>query len=727
MSIKLTDPKYYFNRELSWVEFNYRVLEEALDAHKPLLERVKFLSIFSSNLDEFFMIRVAGLRQQVAVGVQDRPPDGLDPQGQLRELSARMHELVYMQSDCWDDDVRPKLRDANVYLHSYGELPKQAKKDLSEYFLTQVFPVLTPLAIDPGHPFPLLQNLRLYLAVQVEDGEVDPPIQRRALVEIPAGVLPRVVLINSLEHGCHAILLEDLVTAHVNRLFPGLRVKECVPFRVTRNADLEIAEAEASDLLTMIEKELRKRRWGEAVRLEIAKSVSAATRAYLINKLRLDEDDVYEIRAPLDLADFMELYRVHRPELKDPVFTPKTSPTLRSRNILDVMQNQDVLLHHPYESFECMVDLIQDAAQDPKVLAIKQTLYRAGSNSPIIDALMQAAEAGKQVTALVELKARFDEENNIVWARQLEQAGVHVVYGLIGLKTHCKVMMIVRREGDHLCRYIHLGTGNYNPTTAKLYTDLGLLTCNPDFAADVSELFNLLTGFSRQEKWNKLLVAPINLRERLIQLIEEETEIQKRGGEGHIIAKMNSLVDAQIIRALYRASQAGVKVMLIVRGVCCLRPGLPGVSENIQVVSIVGRFLEHSRIYYFRHAGEELIYIGSADWMPRNLNRRVESLFPIESPDLKKRVVNEILEASLQDNVKARLLQPDGTYVRRSMEGEAFESQLHLIACADAAAAVGDVRDEVERSLLRPLGNIGEVMVSDEKLKRADRQNRPPH
>ncbi|MCS6841041.1 MAG: polyphosphate kinase 1 [Roseiflexus sp.] len=679
----------YFNRELSWLEFNRRVLEEAMDERHPLLERVKFLSIFSTNLDEFFMIRVAGLKQQVAAGVVTRSPDGMTPAEQLAAIRRAVIPLIEQHRACWLDDIRPKLCQQGIHVLDYHELTPEQRAQCTEYFEREVFPVLTPLAIDPAHPFPHISNLSLNLAVVINDPEEGELFAR---VKVPA-VLPRFVPIE----GGHCdspedipperrhcfTWLEQVITANVSSLFPGEDVVECYLFRITRNADMEIEEEEADDLLRVIEEGVRQRRFGAVVRLQVQPNMPERVRSLLLHHLKLTPDDVYEMRGPLGLSDLMQLTKIDRPDLKDPPFYPVLPAPLQharsSEEIFAAIRQHDILLHHPFHSFQPLVTLIEAAAEDPNVLAIKQTLYRVGSNSPIVKALMHAREQDKQVTVLVELKARFDEENNIIWAKQLERSGVHVVYGLVGLKTHAKLALIVRREHDGLRRYVHLGTGNYNATTARIYTDLGLLTARPDIAADVSELFNHLTGYSRQRHYRKLLVAPVSMRECLERLIEREIGHAQAGRPARLIFKCNSLVDKKMIDLLYRASQAGVTIDLIVRGICCLRPGAPGMSERITVRSIVGRFLEHSRIYYFENDGNPDIYLGSADLMERNLDRRVETLFPIETPALKEEI-RHLLGVYLRDTSRARILMPDGSYVRaRPRDGEEpFDSQAFL-------------------------------------------------
>lgn len=676
------DASLFINRELSWVEFNRRVLEEAYDTRHPLLERVKFLSIFSSNLDEFFMIRVAGLKQQVAAGVSELPPDGISPAEQLEILYRELLPMLNEQRRCLHDVLLPILNQQNIHIMNYCDLNPDQQAEMREYFKHEVYPVLTPLAVDPGHPFPHISNLSLNLAVVLHDPQ---HIERFARIKVPSGTFPRLVPVSCDTEGQSGhkpfcfVWLEQVIAANMAILFPGMEVVESCPFRVIRNADVTIEEDEASDLLQTVAEGLRQRQFGFVVQLMLQEKVSQRITHVLMEQLQLTPSDVYEVEGPLGLSDLSELTRIDRPDLKDPPIIPHVPAVLASgEDIFKILRQQDVLLHHPYDSFVPVIDFINAAANDPQVLAIKQTLYRVGANSPIVQALMNARNKGKQVAVLVELKARFDEENNIEWARALEGAGVHVVYGLIGLKTHCKIALIVRREPDGIHRYIHLGTGNYNAVTARIYTDLSLMTSNPDIGEDATELFNFLTGYSTQRNYKKLLVAPINLRERLRAMINREATF---GKDGHLIMKMNSLVDPQMIEALYAASQAGVKIDLLVRGICCLRPGVKKISETIRVTSIVGRFLEHSRIYYFRNGGSEELYLGSADLMQRNLDRRVEVLYPVEDPFLLKQVRDDILYAEMRDTANARELLPDGTWsrVHPTDDKSPFNSQLwHL-------------------------------------------------
>ncbi len=683
--IDLRDPQYYINRELSWLAFNERVLEEAADESHPLLERLKFLIIFTTNLDEFFMIRVSGLTEQVTVGVVELAPDGLTPQQQLQAISERLRPLIIRQGDLLIRDVMPKLAEAGIKIHPFADLTDAERTRMQEYFMREALPVLTPLAIDPGHPFPHLLNRSLNLALIVKDPRKHLQSEEFhfAVVQVPT-VLGRFIRVFQDQPGDHFVLLEEVIGAYASALFPGLDVHAAYPFRVVRDADIEIAEDEAEDLLKMMEEQVRRRKWGEAVRLEVDERTPQPIREILRHSLELDPSDVYETRGPGNLVDFNAIYRLDYRDLKDRPFNSRILESFRDeeRSVFSVIRSGDILLHHPYDSFANVVDFIRAAARDPKVLAIKQTLYRAGGDSPVVAALMEAAENGKQVTALVELKARFDEENNITWAKQLEQAGVHVVYGLIGLKTHCKLLMVVRKDDTGTPRiYMHLSTGNYNPVTARIYTDIGLLTANPDFGVDLINLFNYLTGYGSPMQWRKLVMAPLNLRSRTIELIEREVARHTPEKPGRIIAKLNALVDGEIIRALYVASQRGVRIDLLVRGICCLRPGIPGVSENIRVISIVGRFLEHSRIFFFQNGGDEELYLSSADWMPRNLNRRVEVMFPVEDQESRARL-KDILEVYLRDNVKARVLNADGSWIRKGREEgeEAINSQEYFLA-----------------------------------------------
>ncbi len=682
--IDLKDPQYYFSRELSWLEFNNRVLHEAIDPRTPLLERLKFIAIFSSNLDEYFMVRVAALKQQVEAGVSKLSADGRTPQEQLAVIRERLASMVIKQHRHFQEALRPQLAANGVYILDYMDLNPEQRLYLQEYFETQIFPVLTPLAVDPGHPFPYISNLSLNLAVLIKDSETDE--EHFARVKVP-DVLPRFVALPQESQGGSknvptvwaGVPLEQVIAHNLESLFLGMNIQEYHPFRITRNADLEVEEDEADDLLQAIEQELRKRRFGgSVVRMELHASMPDTVRQTLMEEMDLVDDDVYEVEGLLCLRDLFALLDLPLPDLKDPPWSPPTHPRLRRLNefeidesldgeedFFSIIRKQDLLVHHPYQSFSTSVQrFIAQAAHDPDVLTIKMTLYRTSGDSPIVNALIAAAENGKQVAVLVELKARFDEENNINWARKLEKVGVHVVYGLVGLKTHTKLVLVVRREENRIRRYVHIGTGNYNPKTARLYTDVGLFSCREELGADLTDLFNYLTGYSRQHSYRRLLVAPVNLRDCMLSLIRRETEHCRNGHHARIVAKMNALVDPIIIAALYAASQAGVQIDLIVRGICCLRPGVRGVSDNIRVISIIGRFLEHSRIFYFHNAGEEQVFIGSADWMPRNLDRRVEAIAPVEDPPLVKDL-QEMLGIMLADNRQAWELLPDGRYVQR--------------------------------------------------------------
>lgn len=663
----------YFNRELSWIEFNKRVLAEALDQRNPLLERVKFLAISASNQDEFFMIRVSGIKQQIAANVQKRSLDGLTPTEQLTAIRRALLPLIEEERRLLFDDLLPRLADEGIQILNYDQLNEAQRAYLTNYFDREVFPVLTPLAFDTSRPFPHISNLSLNLAVVIQDQEEGELFAR---VKVPE-VLPRLVSLPRelcegptrvpVERRYCFVWIEQVIVAHMAALFPGIEVVEAYPFRITRNADMEIAEDEANDLLSTIEQGVRQRRFGDVVRITVDTAMPERICHLLMTNLKLDQNDFYRVRGVLGLADLMVLTNLDRPDLKAPPIEHEVPPVLRGHvDIFGAIRYQDILLHHPYDSFAPIVDFIQNAADDPDVLAIKQTLYRVGRNSPIVKALMHAREQGKQVTVVVELKARFDEENNIIWARALERAGVHVVYGLLGLKIHSKLALVVRKENDGIRRYVHLGTGNYNASTARLYTDLGLLTCREDIGADVSELFNFLTGYSRQRHYRKLLVAPVNLRENMRALINREIAVHHEQGNGRLIFKMNALVDPEIIDTLYRASRVGVQVDLIVRGMCRLKPGIPDLSERITVRSIVGPFLEHSRIYYFHNGGDEEVYLGSADLMERNLDRRVEQVFPLEDPAMVRHVRDNLLETYLRDNLRAWILQPDGSYIRLS-------------------------------------------------------------
>ena len=682
MSALGSQDRAFFNRELSWLEFNRRVLDQALDGRRPLLERLKFVAIVSSNLDEFFMVRVAGLKRQLRSQTLQRSPDGMTAADQLAGISERCRAMVAEQYACLNDEVLPQLAERGIIRRRFEELDGEQLAWCDSLFHKRIFPVLTPLALDPGHPFPHLRNQSLNLAVKLAPRRLLHTVADLAVVQVPL-VLPRIVHLSSVREQYEFVFLEDIIAHGVPDLFQGMEVLSCAPFRVTRDSDLNFDEDEAEDLLETIEQELRRREWGDAVRLEVHSRCDETVLARLCGDLHVADQDTYSVDGPLNLVDLWQLYHeCDAAELRDEPFVPAVAPALRGRDdIFSAIRERDILLHHPYEAFSSVVDFVKQAAEDPDVLAIKQTLYRTSGDSPIVRALARAAENGKQVTALVELKARFDEQNNIVWARELEEAGVHVVYGLIGLKTHCKVLLVVRQEADRVRRYVHLGTGNYHPATAKLYTDLGLLTCRLPYGQDVSRLFNVLTGYSEFPKWRRLLVAPLGMREAMIALVQREAEVSTAAQPGRIICKMNSLVDPDSIEALYRASTAGVQVDLIVRGVCCLRPGVPGRSENIRVRSIVGRFLEHSRIFYFANAGQPEVFVGSADWMQRNFSGRVEAIFPVEAPELRDRLLYEVLAASLADTAQAYDLLPDGSYrrVERNLGAEPFDSQAWLL------------------------------------------------
>jgi len=681
------EPLPLFNREFSQIEFYGRVLEEALDPTQPLLERLKFLSIFAENLDEFFMIRVSGLQETSASKVAELSPDGMGQVDQLKEIRARLLPLIEEHSRCLVADVLPALAGEGIRVVAYSTLSLPERQQLREYYKRQVHPVLTPQAVDQGHPFPYISNLSLNLGLMVEPlpehgitrsltGKVEP---RFARVKLPP-LVPRLVPVD--ESGTKFVLLEELIVANLESLFPRMRASACYAFRITRDADVDVREDEASDLLGMMEQTLRERRFGTAVRLEVSEAMPAEMRDYLAAELELGAEDVYSVEGPLNVRDLMQLYKLERPELKDAPFSPKLPAVFRgATDYFERIRERDVLVHHPYESFEAVTQFIDRAARDPDVAAIKICLYRTGQHSPIPQSLIEAAARGKQTTALVELKARFDEENNIEWAKRLEESGVHVVYGILGLKTHCKVALVVRREDGELRRYVHVATGNYNPVTANFYTDLGLFTSDEEIGADATDLFNFLTGFSRQKEYRRLLVSPTVLREKTLALIRRESEHARAGRPARIVVKINRLADTRVIAALYEASQAGVPIDLIVRGICMLRPGVPGLSENISVRSVVGRFLEHSRAYYFQNGGEEELYTGSADWMPRNFDRRVETVAPVNDERLKKYLKEVLLGAYLRDNVKARVLGTDGRYrpVEVAPDAERFNSQLFFM------------------------------------------------
>lgn len=674
---KYLKPEYYDNRELSWIEFNYRVLSEAKDKHIPLFERIKFLSITASNLDEFFMVRVASLKDQEHAGYVKRDIAGMDAGEQLVAINEKTHQLMEEQYRTWNRSLLPALKKEGLHIIEHHEaLNKEQADYVDEYFAKNVYPVLTPMAVDSSRPFPLVRNKTLNIAALISNKDNTHEYDL-ATVQVPS-VLDRIVPLPSSDEGEKTvILLEEIIEKNLDKLFLNNKVICSYPYRIMRNADLSIDEEEAEDLLQEIEKQLKRRQWGEVIKLEIEDHADKKLLRELKKQLSVNDEDVFKMNGPLDLTFLMKVNGLEGfDHLKYEKWTPQPAKMLHAdENLFDQIRRKDILLHHPYETFDPVVEFVKSAAKDPNVLAIKQTLYRVSGHSPIIAALAQAAENGKQVSVLVELKARFDEENNIIWAKKLEQAGCHVIYGLVGLKTHSKITLVVRREEDGIRRYVHLGTGNYNDSTAKLYTDLGIFTASELIGEDATAVFNMLSGYSEPPVWNKLTVAPIWLRDRFIELIKREQQHAEEGKEAHIIAKMNSLCDQKIIAALYEASAAGVKIDLIVRGICCLKVGIPKISENITVRSIVGNFLEHSRIYYFYNDGWEEVFMASADWMPRNLDRRVELLFPVEDEDLKEEVIH-VLEVELNDNVKAHLMQSDGSYVKPDRRGkEAVNSQ----------------------------------------------------
>ena len=678
----LTDPSLYINRELSLLEFQRRVLEEAEDEDNPLLERVKFLAIFGSNMDEFFMVRVSGIRKQVEARVAELSPDGLTPRDQLAAIRKFSVDLYARAHQCLNRRVLPRLEKEGVFVLDYKQLPKSQKEKVDDYFREVVHPVLTPLALDPGHPFPHISNLSLNLAIVIRDPR---GIERFARLKVP-DTLPRLVPVKrssgatrrngTVPHNHYFVWLEQLIAANIGALFPGMEVVSAHPFRIIRDADVEIQEIEADDLLETMEQSIRRRRFGSVVQVAVYESMPENIRRLLLDNLRIRSSDLFIQNKPLGLAGIWQLYdHVERHDLKYPAYKPRVVPQFRNltlaNDVFTAIREGDILLHHPYDSFASVIDFLNAAARDPQVLAIKQTLYRVGYNSPVVEALLEATERGKQVAVLVELKARFDEESNIGWARTLEQAGVHVVYGLVGLKTHAKVAMVVRQEGEGIRRYVHLSTGNYNFVTANAYEDIGLFTCDEAIGDDSTELFNFLTGYSGKQRYRKLWVAPVNLRQNLEERIERETEHAKKGQRARLVFKVNALVDPHIIQLLYAASQAGVKVDLLIRGICCLRPGIQGISDNIQVRSVLGRYLEHSRIFYFENGGKEEIYLGSADLMQRNLNHRVEALYPVEDPDYVEYLRDTVLQAYFRDSRHTRIMLPDGSYERlRQKDGD---------------------------------------------------------
>ena len=674
---------YFFNRELSWVAFNKRVLSEGIDSRTPLLERAKFFAIFSTNLDEFFMVRMARVKKKFAEQMDIISDDGINPEKQLQVIREALVPLVTMQHEFFENTLRPELHNHGVKILDYKDIDKKHQRYLKTYFQDKLFAVLTPLAVDPAHPFPYISNLSLNLVVIVRDRETGE--KNFARVKVP-NVLPRFVKIP--ETDAHTFVpLEQVIAHNLDALFPGMEIVSYYPFRITRDAELDIEEEEADDLISALQEELRKQKFGSVVRMEIASDIPPEIRKELIEQLGITEADVYDIPGLIGLGSLMAIAFLPMPEHQDQPWKSVTHPRLKQgdedgKNIFDIISEGDFLVHHPYQSFTTTVQrFIEDAANDDHVLAIKQTLYRTSGDSPIVHALIRAAENGKQVAVLVELKARFDEANNILWAKKLENAGVHVVYGFKNLKTHTKTALVVRQEGDRLVRYVHIGTGNYNPKTARFYSDLGIFSCNDNLGADLTDLFNYLTGYSRQRDYRKLLVAPVNMREKFLKLIHREIAHQKQGYPSYIIAKMNSLVDPEIISALYEASQVGVNIDLIIRGICCIRPKVKGLSDRIRVISVIGRFLEHSRIFYFSNGGEEQVYIGSADWMPRNLDARVEVITPVEEGTLVKEL-KQILEIVLADNRQAWDLKADGTYIQRvPKDGEPeMSSQKHFMS-----------------------------------------------
>ncbi|MFB3056780.1 MAG: polyphosphate kinase 1 [Ignavibacteriaceae bacterium] len=667
---KYKNPKNFFNRDLSWVEFNKRVLDEALNPNLPLLEKVKFVSIFSSNLDEFYMIRISGLKEQIAANIHEPTIDGLTPIEQVRLIEKALRPMIKQLNDLWMNEIVPDLKKHGVELLRYSDFSDEDRVKLRDYFTKEIYPILTPLAFDPGRPFPYISNLSLNLAILIKkpNGE-----NHFARVKIP-NIIPRLLQVDNIlkpekkpgsngKFNAQFIWLGDLIRENLDMLFPGMEVVEAHRFRITRDTDIELQEDEADDLLRVIEENIRQRRFGSVVRMEVATRMPEFMLDTLMENLRITRDDVHVLDGPIGLSDVMTLYKLPLHQLKEKPYYPVTPKIFEDEeDIFSTIKQRDVLLHHPYHSFIPVIEFIKQAARDPEVMAIKQTLYRVGTDSPIIKYLIEAAERGKQVAVLVELKARFDEENNIFWARELEKVGVHVVYGFVGLKTHAKMTLVVRKEFDGVKRYVHMATGNYNAITAKLYTDLGFFTCDEDICADVSDIFNYLTGYSKQKDFRKLIVAPVNMRNQMIEKIIREIENVKAGSEGKIIWKLNSLVDPTIISAMYEASNQGVNIELSVRGICCLVPNVPGLSDNIQVTSIVGRFLEHSRLFYFYNNGKEEFYLSSADMMPRNLDRRVEISFPIEDKRLQNELMRTLLKISLKDNTKSKFLTPEMSY-----------------------------------------------------------------
>lgn len=713
---RLDDPSLYINRELSWLEFNRRVLEEAADPSVPPLERLKFLAIFSANLEEFFMVRVGGLLQKLQAGINlSNAADRIPPRELLQRINLLVQELTAQQYHLLTNEILPPLSKAGIQLLEVEELTSEDRAYLYSFFNKQILPVLTPLAIDPGHPFPHLSNKTLNLAVMLKRTGVGEPMF--AVVQVPA-VLQRFVPLPTRSGHCY-VPLERVIRMHLPEIFLGMELMASSAFQVIRNREYEIDE-DVEDLLKTMEEELRKRRRGAAVHLYLKDTASQQLVEFLTNAFDLANEDVTRIPSMLDLTGLMQIYALPGyDQLRDPSFVPRPVPEFeQAPSLWAAIRSRDILVHHPYESFHYVLDFIQAAARDEQVLAIKQTLYRAGADSPIIRALQEAADNGKQVTVLVELKARMDEERNILWARELEKAGVHVVFGFVNMKTHCKVALVVRKEEDGLRRYVHLSTGNYNPQTSRLYTDFGFFTCNEDFGEDATSLFNYLTGYSNVPTWRKLILAPSRLLNFMLEKIEKEIDYQKKHKNGRIITKINGLLEPSIVQSLYRASQAGVQIDLICRGICSLRPGIKGISENIRVRSIVDRFLEHSRAFYFGNGGMPEVYIGSADWMDRNLSRRVEVVFPIEHPVLKKRLIDEMLGVSLADNVKARELRPDGSWVRVTSDPQKrVRSQLRFLELAAEAAA----RIPSEPGILAPVTMPSSTVVP-QGIKRRDRR-----
>ena len=703
-------PEYCRNREMSWISFDERILEEARDKNLPLFERLKFLSISASNLDEFFMVRVASVRDMMKAGIERKDIAGLTPKEQLKLIIPKTHELMTAQYNTYNRSLLPALSAIGLeVITSYEKLTEEQGRAVDRYFDEDVYPVLTPMAMDSARPFPLITNkaLNIGLLIRKKDAKKEDELEF-ATVQVPS-VLPRIYELPEQNDEIHrVILLEEIIRRNIGKLFMGNEVICAYPYRVTRDADMEIDEDDAEDLLKEIQRQLKKRRWGQVIRLEVEENINKKLLKILKEELEVKEDNIYMFNGPLDLTFLMKMYGMKGfDDYKVPGYTPAAVPALMNdQTIFENIRRQDILLHHPYMTFDPVVDFIRQASVDPQVLAIKMTLYRVSGHSPIVAALAQAADNGKQVTVLVELKARFDEENNIVWAKQLEKAGCHVIYGLLGLKTHSKIALVVRKEEDGIRRYVHLGTGNYNDSTAKLYTDCGILTCNAEIGEDATAVFNMLSGYSEPSRWNHLIVAPLWMKKRFLSMIDREAENARQGKEGHIIAKMNSLCDPDIISALYAASAAGVKIELIVRGICCLKTGIEGVSENITVRSIVGNFLEHARIFYFYNNGAEEVYMGSADWMPRNLIRRVEIVFPVLDPEVKKQVMH-IVEIQLEDTLKARILQPDGTYERVDLRGkEKICAQDYFCEEATYNARILDV---LEKRIFVPAEPVEEI------------------